>query len=544
MARVALVSLNDGHVPEQSYAPVEHLGLAYLAASLRENRHTVLIRDGYALRLSNEEIADQVGSFKPDMVGITAEYNTFELAMAFAARLRAHGLTTSCPIVLGGEHATYAAEQILGDHPSVDVIAVGEGDETIVELARHLGLEGLFYSTPGTVVRDASLGTKRNPGRGRIKDLDSLPFPARDVLEECIAKGETPALGLLTSRGCQFTCSFCNANAFFRTGGGRPWAGRTAPDVVRELKELLQRIGEYIYPIVYFLDENFVGPGAGGIQRVIDFAQEVIDSSIDVRFEIFCRADSFDGQEEAVSLLKRAGLASALVGLESGIQSSLNVINKGVTVKQNLDTIALFRRYDVVTSSSGFIMFHPYSTPNELRANADFLLASGHGTLYNMSLKVLLYPGIRLIDRVRHDNLLSEDFTHFAPGRYRFANEVVSRVSNIICRIPMEIIREEDATRRHIDLTVSGIRRLVGENVNTQKVLGGLALRLQNLSRLNHSFFHRVVDLAERLSCQDVTADGRVFDVVDGYMSDRAEELKLVLDEFRFVLRRMQEFSL
>jgi len=525
------------------YGAVEHIGLAYLAAALRAAGHEVRIIDGYAMNLPEGEVLRRAADFSPDLVGVTAEYNTYPAAIGFISKLKA-GRRESPVVCLGGEHATFASEEILHEQPLIDLLARGEGEETVVELAGRIAARGDLSSIPGTYARDSQGMIIKNPGRPRIRDLDKLPFPARDVLEECRSRGIQPALSVLTSRGCQFNCSFCNANRFFRTGGGHPWGARSPKNVVDEIRELLNRFDRsQVYPIIYFIDENFVGPGRAGIERAREIAVTIIESGLKIAFEIFCRADSFDGEEETVGLLKRAGLTSALIGLESGVQKSLDVITKHTTVDQNESTISIFRKYNIITSSSGFIMFHPYSEPNELLDNAAFLLRIGHATLYNMSLRVLLYPGIRIVERVRSDGLLKPGFKHNRVDHYRFANPVVARVVESINSVPIGAIKEEDATLRYIDLTVAQVRdHLLASRAARVRLVpldDLLAPSRQAIAELNRTSYHFFVETTRlAMNGWDDEAFSRM---KDGYLRDRGQRLVDVRSAFSEFLARINE---
>lgn len=534
--RVVLVSPNEGFVPDQYYAPTEHLGLAYLAATLRQAGFPVHLIDAYALNLPYDGTLAEVVAAAPDVVGFTAEYNTFEHAMRMARAVR--DALPRAVICVGGEHATFAADQVLAENPCIDVLVRGEGEQTLVEVAEGLLAGRAPEATSGAWFRRGP-DVMRNPDRPAITDLDTLPFPARDTLDRCLERGMRPALSILGSRGCHGRCSFCNAHRFFNLGGGRSWRSRTAKNVVDELGALLHRYQDRgIYDVVYFADENFVGPGRSGLERAGVLADEIVARGVRVSFEIFCRADSFDGQEWAVQKLAAAGLRSALVGLESGDQGRLRGMKKGTTVDQNLRTIELFAKYHVVTSSSGFLMFNPYSTLDELAKNARFLMAVGQATMYNMSLRVLLYPGIQFTAELGRDGLLLPGFGHRNVAGYRFRDARVQVMAEALSSVERALVLREDATHRYIDLqTAAFLRHLetVGRRRGVEGALAGVRAARRRANAVSYRAFMRALRLAERGWEDDAFARLQGY-----YRSSLPPALDAVNEAFEEFLRRVE----
>jgi len=541
--RILIASLNDGNVPVESYGSTEHLGLGYLSATLRKAGYKVKIIDAYAINLTMSEVIEEIVAFSPQLVGVTTEYNTFESAVEYCSRIKK--MYRGISICMGGEHATFASEEILSTQQNVDFIVRGEGEITIVEAANRLSKGKGLENVQGIYFRDKSGNIVKNIDRPSVIDLDSLPFPARDTLEKCLSRGIQPAISILSSRGCHGNCSFCNASKFFNIGGGKLWRARSPENVVAELRYLIEKYdASKLYPLIYFADENFIGPGKEGIERARDIAQKIIDADLNIAFQIFASADSFDGEEDTVKLLKQAGLTSALVGLESAKQKGLDIISKKTTVQQNLSTLQLFKKYNIITSSSGFLMFNPYSEISDLIDNANFLLEIGQATIYNMSLKVLLYPGIRITNKILSDGLIESDFSHYKVGCYRFVNPKVSKIAEAINSIDIGIIKREDATLRHLDLTIARTKDLIGANgkcsLSEEKVNNLLRPTLQAKAELNanaHEFFMDVVTLAN-----EGWNKSKFNDLKENYIhssQERLDSLNLVFQDF---LKEIEKF--
>lgn len=485
--------------------PTEHLGLGYLAAYLRKFDYSnVEIIDGYALALSTEQIFEEVTAAAPALLGITLEYNTFEEAMKLARLVK--GVHPHTRIVLGGEHATYATTEILDSYPEIDFIVRGEGEVTVLELCEVLfnhsrrGLHGIL----GLAHRDPESGkVVQNKDRPAIEDLDTLPYPARDTLERALKAGLRPAIAMLGSRGCPAKCSFCNAYKFFNIGGGARWRPRSAANIVGELEMLLRKYeGMDLYPVVYFGDENFPGPKRDQA-RVREFAELIIQKGLCVEYEIFCRTDTFNGEDELVGLLKQSGLISVLMGIEAGSDDQLKMLNKGSSASKNLSSVEIFQKYNVVTSSSGFLMFNPYTTFRDLRRNITFLLRIQHATLYNMGCRVHAYPGLEMNKDLASSGMLTPEYSHYKVDSIAFVNKRVQGIADLLTDLgDVDLMRREDSTMRDIDinmarvLSVIGGSLLEGEEVHKCDVASLFAAKAQ-VQRRSANFFLELVDRAE-----------------------------------------------
>ena len=152
--------------------PTEHLGLAYLTAYLRQLGYSnVGIIDGYALGYSTEQIFDELLLERPELVGVTFEYNTFGEAVRLAEMIKRKMPDTK--IVFGGEHATYAGETILTENKEVDFIVRGEGEITVLRLIEQVASCGDLAEVRGLIFTlRARPDGKRSEDRGRRSEAD------------------------------------------------------------------------------------------------------------------------------------------------------------------------------------------------------------------------------------------------------------------------------------------------------------------------------------------------------------------------------------
>jgi radical SAM superfamily enzyme YgiQ (UPF0313 family) len=208
------------------------LGLLYLAGVAREAGHTVTVFDG-TFADGDSAFADALDAHAPDVVCI-ASLVTLRPAALRLARL-AHERTAT--VIVGGPDPTAEPEVYLGE-PAVDVVVAGEGEQTLVDLLATLGTSRDLGNVAGIAYRAAE-DVIQTPARGAILDLDTLPWPARDLIdvESYVAAWKDThgysSLSLSVSRGCPYGCEFC-ADAVMG-----PHLRRRAPEnVAAEMRHL------------------------------------------------------------------------------------------------------------------------------------------------------------------------------------------------------------------------------------------------------------------------------------------------------------------
>ncbi|MFZ0548425.1 MAG: radical SAM protein [Candidatus Promineifilaceae bacterium] len=240
MANVLLCNplfLNQSEEERASGSPYFPLGLLYLAAYIRERGHQVAVFDG---TFAGEE-ADFIQALKeirPDVVGITALMPIKSAALRLAQLAKEAGKT----VFLGGPDPTYDPKAYL-EHAQVDIVVHHEGEITLVVLLDLLEKGRLTADSlagePGVAFRDKNGRPVVNQPRPYIEDLDSLPFPARDLidmekyLDTWREQNGYSSLTLATSRGCPYGCEWCQDAVH-----GQALRQRSPENVVAELKQL------------------------------------------------------------------------------------------------------------------------------------------------------------------------------------------------------------------------------------------------------------------------------------------------------------------
>jgi radical SAM superfamily enzyme YgiQ (UPF0313 family) len=307
------------------------LGLAYLAAYVR-GKNEVKIVDALSLDYNQEELKNEIKNFKPDIIGISA-FATPASNKVYEDAMLGKSVNPNTIVVVGGAHATFTAKEMLNECKAIDVVVIGEGEETFKELVNTIKEGKNLKDVEGIVFRQ---GRKiiENPKRQMIKNLDKLPFPAYDLLPiEKYKVGKIRFATIITSRGCPFRCIFCSSSEIV----GKIWRARSVKNIMQELKMLNKN---YDVREIEFLDDLFTFD----IKRTKDFCNALKKSKMNISWSCSSRADIIVRNPEIANYLKEAGCHTIYVGAESGSQKILNIIGKGITTEQVRECVKIVKR--------------------------------------------------------------------------------------------------------------------------------------------------------------------------------------------------------
>ena len=289
------------------------LGLMYLSASLRQAGYTVRHIDHTFLERS--DVLAQIDMLKPSVIGIYCMITMQDEALSLAAQVRDKALT-----VVGGPYPSGEPETFVDDF---DLVAVGEGEETIVQIMRHLD-DRAFDDIPGLVFKRDGYVVKTE-GLHRSKDMSHLPLPYRGDIpnHEYIAywrkhwkDATTP---LMSTRGCPFRCDFCHKSVF-----GDLFSARPVESVVAEMRE----IAELGYDHVWMSDDLFTL----NYRRTFELAQAIEEAHLPLTWECLSRVTHVD--KPLFDQMRRAGCKRIFFGIESGDEAVLKEMKKGITPDQ------------------------------------------------------------------------------------------------------------------------------------------------------------------------------------------------------------------
>jgi len=344
------------------------IGLAMLCAVCRKAGYNVALIDAPALRLNLSSTVDKILRCNPKCVGITAVTLSILNAAELAKLVKQRNADTV--IVLGGPHITAVPSETLERlGPFFDIAVIGEGEATIIEL-----LDALKNNKPLSMVNGIAYVDKKNPKqlkftppRDFINNLDSLPFPAWDMLPD-LAKyynppahtvKRFPATLLMTSRGCQGLCTFCDNKVF-----GRTLRSNSAEYVINMIRHLQRKYG---IREIQFRDDNFLVFR----RRTIELCNMLIEQNIDISWSCAGRVDPVT--PGVLSLMRRAGCWQIWYGIESGSDKVLKAIRKNTNQERIAKAVIDTKRAGI--SPCGFFMIGmPTETEDDIRKTIDVIL--------------------------------------------------------------------------------------------------------------------------------------------------------------------------
>jgi anaerobic magnesium-protoporphyrin IX monomethyl ester cyclase len=333
------------------------VGLAILAAVLEKNGYDVTVLDCPPVHMTYNGIKQALTRFKPDIVGITSVTPTFSSALKTAQTAKEAYPQTL--VALGGPHVTIADDQFILQHPEVDVIVKGEGEQTLVELARCvLGamsldeVAGITYRKNGQAIR--------TPNRPCIENLDELPPPAYHYfpIHRYRIFGKL-GLAMVTGRGCASQCSFCVVPQI----GKNSYRTRSPKSVVDEMEYLRDR---YHPDFISFNDEVFTYDQ----KRVAEICLEIKRRKLTIPWDCQTRVDLVS--KELLYKMRAANCQLVCFGIESGSQKILDAMKKGTTVEQNATAIKWAKEAGLSVNVS-LIIGYPGETQETLKETIDFM---------------------------------------------------------------------------------------------------------------------------------------------------------------------------
>lgn len=363
-----------------SETPSPPLGLAFLAGALEAAGHEVEILDLVVFPYSKEKLKQVLGRFDPHFVGFTAVTMNVENALSVLRDVKA--VSPDILTVMGGPHVTFCAELTMRAVPEIDLVVLGEGEETIVELARVSQNPQGWSTVKGLVYRD---GNEINPTASRpfLKNIDALAPPARHL----IPLGRYRALGLpvsmTTSRGCPFQCIFCVGRKMV----GAKVRYRDPLKVVDELA-YLNTLG---FNQINIADDLFTAAP----KHCLAVCDEIIARGLNVRWTSFARVDTVS--LEVLKRMKAAGCTAVSFGVETGNPEMLKRIKKGITLEQVTAAVKMCNDAGI-TPHASFIL----GLPGETRETIDETVAFGEklksmGVLHGFHL-LAPFPGTEVRD--------------------------------------------------------------------------------------------------------------------------------------------------
>lgn len=327
MLKFSLIVPNTRYNSAHLWSVLPSRGLLSLAACLKQNGFEVGYIDADFLNLSNDDVLSRIDTFGADVVGITM--NTFQAKTGMDLAKTIRRKNADLRIVVGGPHPSALRGQLLEDCPEIDISCVGEGEDTIVDIAKELQADGDISIIKGISYRRNG-ALYDNPDQELIKDLDKIPFPAYELAGDlkCYPGAQPvlkiPSMHIMASRGCPYKCIFCTKSVW-----GNKVRFRKPEKIIDEVEFLHNKFG---------INEVFFQDDTMNVNRkwFFNVCDEIIARKLNssMAFKTPFRVNNRLIDEELLEKAREAGFWMIFYGVESGNQKVLDTIKKGTTIAE------------------------------------------------------------------------------------------------------------------------------------------------------------------------------------------------------------------
>ncbi len=337
------------------------IGILSIAAFLMKKGMEVDILNctGPVKLTGTEETISRVRAFRPEMIGFTSTTSSFPDAYRQAEAIK--NADPSIRIIFGGVHVSALRGSILDNFPCIDYVITGEGEKAMAELASGASLD----SIQGLVYRNGS-GIKDNGVRTDLCDLDSLPFPAYNMLDgfpktlqpPLFNYPKAPSASIISSRGCPYQCSYCDRSVFRRS------FRFNSAEYLYEHMAFLKK--DFKVRHIFFYDDLFTF----NRKRVEEFCGLLRKKPLHMTFNCAVRVGHAD--DALLQTLKAAGGWMVSIGMESGDQELLDRHKAKVTLNQIRDTVRRIQKNGMRVKGL-FMMGLPGETEQTIKRTTDFI---------------------------------------------------------------------------------------------------------------------------------------------------------------------------
>lgn len=389
-------------------------GLLYLASSLQKNNKEVKILDmktfqgndiSHPQKFYEDKLLNTISDFQPDLIGFGCLFSgNFPDVLKLSQLIKKN--FKNIRIITGGIHPTIYVGDIMKNCPSIDFIILGEGEESMVQLANEIEnksygfdkIDGMAFRKNGKVII--------NQKTRYIGDVDNLPFPAYDLvnLEDYYVDTSNwhnpkklpinTSIPIISSRSCPNRCTFCSMFEVM----GPSWRARSPKNVVDEIEYLYNRYGHRHFS---FMDDNFTLWKL----RVIEICDEIIRRKLDIQFETPNGLSVRTLDEEVLDSMISAGLVRISLALESGSDFIRNkIMKKNLSKEKIYNVINLTKKYKQLYINVFFIIGMPEETKETLNETYEMIKKIDVDKIYVHN--IIPFPGTAVFEQALRDNLL------------------------------------------------------------------------------------------------------------------------------------------
>ena len=391
--RVVLINMRTSYIMSIPF------GITYLGAVLREHGYEVKLYDVYPDDDTNKIIKELLDSFIPDLIGISVLTTNFFSAKSFISDLKNN--FPRAIFCAGGIHPTVRPRETV-EVMGLDFVVIGEGENTLLKVCERLkkskdlsGLKGIAFGSGDDFYINFEIDI--------VSDLDSLPFPARELLpvdRYLIPPGYIRShflnrvMSILTSRGCPAKCTFCNSSSIFHNRVRR----RSVNNVMGEITYFVHY---YNLDGIYFHDETFATDHK--------WAKNLCRQMQPLGLKWGCQSRVNLVNDDILQAMKDAGCIQIDFGIESASKNMLKSLKKGTTPEQAMNALRLTKKYNIKSFAS-FMLGLPGETEEDMIENVRFLSRiKPNFTYFNLYTP---FPGTEATEIAIRDGVLPPDFFH------------------------------------------------------------------------------------------------------------------------------------
>ena len=496
----------------------ENLSLRYLASALEASGHRATIARFDTLD-DFDSVIEQAQN--ADLIGLSLCYQVRALEFLDLAQ----ALKQQAPqraVIAGGHYASCAASVLLENHAELDLIAVHEGERTIVELANLASFSpDALAEIPGIVYRNAS-GVAATRPRESLADLDSLPWPDRTGPARLLSG--VPSAYMMGSRGCLGACDYCCITTLHRMVPGRRFRQRAPEKIADEMAYLyhVRGVRQYI-----FHDDNFLVPSVTkNLERIDALERALRERGVrDVGLALKCRPG--DVNREVFTRLRSMGLLRVFLGIESGTAAGLASIGRHQSVAEQHAALNLCQELGISTQFT-IIIFHPEATPQTMLDDLSFVRQ--HVAQPFSFCRAEIYAGTPLEQRMRSAGRTQGNYL---ARTYDYTNSTIAK----IWEAGQLLLRDRCWAQNHVLGQVVRLDHLVtilGHFYEDPEVLA----LLDDFSTLKLAVNQDSVDLFEQLirACQELSGEA-----LDARLRALHEREQSSRDRFQRQLCRINE---
>jgi len=344
----------NNEIPQVSYP----LGLMYLASFLREKQdnHQIELLDLRCHKRPYTLYKDRLAEFSPRVIAISAL--TCEAESLHRTAEIAKTMNPECTVIVGGPHISACTSDVIQDL-NIDILSIGESEETFAEIIAAIDQGESFEGIRGIAWRNSEGNIVWENPREPIQDLDTIPYPAWDIIDiDTYAKHGRAGnikrgrfLPLFTSRGCPYGCFYCH-NLF-----GKRFRARSPENVIGELRLMVEKYGVHDIEVV---DDIF----NLDLDRAKAICRGILDLNMLLVFPNGLRADRLD--QELIHLMAQAGTTNLAVAVETASPRLQKTICKNLDLDRVKEAISWADSEGIITNGY-FMLGFPSETAEEIR---------------------------------------------------------------------------------------------------------------------------------------------------------------------------------